>query len=265
LGIGYGSLVIIKQANPANGQDFGFTSSFANSFSLDDDNDNTLPDRMRFDQLVAGVTYTVNENALPHWPLTDLTCTGATASTLQRTATGISVTLAAHETVTCTFTNTGVRPTLTVTKIVINDHGGTAVVGDFPLFVNGKTISSGSATTLDSGSYTVSEQGATTYAATFGGDCDPNGQVTLAIGDVKQCTITNDDIPPTLTVEKVVINNNGGSAVVSDFPLFANQQPLTSGVAQTLAAGSYTISEQNSRGYTASFSGDCAADGNAAP
>ncbi len=66
----------------------------------------------------------------------------------------------------------------------------------------------------------------------------------------------------TLTLIKHVINDDGGTAQPGDFDLFVNSLQVTSGVATTLAPGTYTASEVNLPGYTASpWAGDCAADG----
>ena len=71
--------------------------------------------------------------------------------------------------------------------------------------------------------YTVSETQQTGYATLgWGGDCAANGTVTLAVGDDKTCTITNNDIAPSLTLVKVVTNNNGGTAVTTDWTLTAD-------------------------------------------
>src|SRR3989344_1105420 len=98
-----------------------------------------------------------------------------------------------------------VAPTLTVIKEVVNDDEGTAIPGDFQIHVKtgGSGVSSspqaGSATgtiyTLTAGEYTVSEDAVDGYTATFSGDCDSAGVVTLNFGDDKTCAITNDDDP----------------------------------------------------------------------
>ncbi|HTK04889.1 MAG TPA: hypothetical protein VL500_04855, partial [Candidatus Eisenbacteria bacterium] len=160
--------------------------------------------------------------------------------------------------------------TLTVTKVVVNDDGGTKVVSDFPLFVNGVQKASGVPSTYSAGSYVVSETSDPGYAGTISGDCDSQGNVTLAAGDTKSCTITNDDIAPpppppttgTLTVTKVVVNDDGGTKVVSDFSLLVNGVPVTSGASSTLTAGSYVVSETPDAGYAGTISGDCDANGN---
>ena len=92
-------------------------------------------------------------------------------------------------------------PRLTVIKNVVNDNGGFATVSDFDLFVDALRVLSGVAGVFSPGSYVVTEatttvvSGTTTlqYAQSFGGDCDSSGNVSLAQGDDKTCTITNDD------------------------------------------------------------------------
>jgi hypothetical protein len=148
---------------------------------------------------------------------------------------------------------------------VINDNGGTKQVSDFPLFVNGSPVTSAVATTLSANVlYTATEAADPGYAASaWGGDCAPDGTITLALGDNKTCTITNDDKAPKLSLVKTVINNNGGTKTPSDFSLFVNGSPVTTGVAVTLSANVlYTATEAPDPGYTASvWGGDCAANG----
>lgn len=95
--------------------------------------------------------------------------------------------------------NTDCTPELTVTKIVINDNGGTATTSDFTLFIDGATTTSGIATSTTAGTHVVSETQNGNYTGAFGGDCDSNGNVTLAAGESKNCTITNNDNPPVAT------------------------------------------------------------------
>ena len=69
----------------------------------------------------------------------------------------VTIDLDVGEDITCTFTNDDIAPTLTVTKMVVNDDGGTKVVGDFPLFVDGGPVTSGDTNTFTAGAHTVSE------------------------------------------------------------------------------------------------------------
>ncbi|MEI7511202.1 MAG: ice-binding family protein [Candidatus Peregrinibacteria bacterium] len=94
---------------------------------------------------------------------------------------------------TCTLA----APTLRVIKIVINNNGGTKTVNDFPLFVNGVAVISGAITSFPASvtPYAVTEPTNAQYTQTFSGDCNVSGNVTLSSGNIKTCTITNDDIP----------------------------------------------------------------------
>src|SRR3989338_1797319 len=169
----------------------------------------------------------------------------------------------------CVFPQITATSTLAVTKIVINDNGGTKLVADFPLFINSTQVSSDVAYDVAPGDFIVSETNdATKYTATIGGDCDSSGHVAVSLGENKTCTITNNDNPPvitpsTLTVIKVVINDNSGTSTVTRFPLFVNGNPVTSGQVNTLTPGTYTVTETSQPNYTASFSGGCNASGQA--
>jgi uncharacterized repeat protein (TIGR01451 family) len=106
-------------------------------------------------------------------------------------------------TATCVFTNEYIEPVvmpkLTVTKVVVNDDGGTAVVSDFALFVGSTSVTSSEENSFAIGTYAVTETGSNVYAASFSGDCDGEGNITLEEGDIKTCTITNDDIAAVAT------------------------------------------------------------------
>jgi uncharacterized repeat protein (TIGR01451 family) len=66
----------------------------------------------------------------------------------------------------------------------------------------------------------------------------------------------------TIRVVKEVINNNGGTAAPTDFPLFVNGQAVGHNATNTFNVGSYTITETNKAGYNfAHFSGDCNGSG----
>ena len=196
--------------------------------------------------------------------------------------------------------------TLHVVKNVVNNDGGTAIASSFTLRVKGSTgmgitdvmgspapgvASPGTSYTLSPAVYVVSEDIFPGYTATFSGDCDSNGNVTLLSGGSKTCTITNDDIaevvtpenppPPsnksaTLRVIKHVINDNGGTATAYIFTMHVKSSKFfsttdvagspaagveTPGTSYTLSADTYKVSEDPSGGYTAKFSGDCDENG----
>ena len=74
--------------------------------------------------------------------------------------------------------------------------------------------------------------------------------MTLQFGAAITCTITNEAIPPTLTLIKQVNNDNGGTAGPNDFGISVGGQVVTSGVPSTLMAGvAYTITEAGRAGY----------------
>jgi uncharacterized repeat protein (TIGR01451 family) len=226
--------------------------------------------------LAAG-TYTVAETGGPP---------GYSATLSGDCGAGGSVTLAPGDAKTCTVTNNDVAPTLTVVKRVVNDDGGTATAGNFTMHIRsggvdvaGKSPFAGSAAgttrTLTAGAYTVGESGGPAgYAASISGACTAGGTVTLAVGDAKTCTITNDDVAPTLTVIKHVINDNGGTATAGSFTMHirsgsvdvAGKSPFAGaespGTARTLTAGTYSVSETGGpANYAAAITGDCSATG----
>ncbi|MDP3982006.1 MAG: ice-binding family protein [bacterium] len=184
-----------------------------------------------------------------------------------------SVVLAAGESKTCTITNDDIAPEpepepaiLNVIKTVVNDDGGTAVASNFTITVTGTNVSpssfagseAGVEVTLDAGSYSVAETaGPSGYLASGSGDCSG----TIAAGETKTCTIANNDIAPQIIVNKIVINDNGGTKVIADFPLFLNGDSIISGVATATTVGLHTVSETTDSGYTSVIGGDCAANG----
>lgn len=81
-------------------------------------------------------------------------------------------------------------------KIVVNDNSGIKVISNFPLFVDGSSVTSGVASTTTIGLHTISETSDSGYTAAIGGNCAADGTITLALGDIKTCTVTNNDIAP---------------------------------------------------------------------
>ena len=167
-------------------------------------------------------------------------------------------------------------PQLIVIKHVINDNGGTKVASDFTMNVTGTSPtpasfpgaeSPGTSVTLGAGSYSVEESDSLGYTESKSADC--SGE--LAFGDVKTCTITNDDQAGTLIVKKLVINDNGGTKISSDFSFKVNggtatafnpagdgdTNNLTAENDLTVNAGTYNVTEANTpiAGYTTTYNG----------
>ncbi len=133
---------------------------------------------------------------------------------------------------------------------MVTDNGGDAVITDFPLFVGATGVTSGVQNSFAVGSYTISETGLTGYTGTISGDCASDGSITLNEGDVKACTITNDDQPGTLTVTKVTIPENTeelfsitatGNGVIQGLAT-RNIQDGTP-VSYSVDAGTYSVTE----------------------
>ncbi|MBE7434877.1 MAG: sortase [Anaerolineales bacterium] len=188
------------------------------------------------------------------------------------------ITLASGDSVTCIITNDDIAPTLTLDKILTNDNGGATVESDWILTATGNpatipaTLSGAGAAgntdvvsdaTFDAGTYDLSETGPSGYSASAwvcaGGTQVDGDTITLALGETATCTITNDDIAPTLTLLKDITNNDGGSSVDGDWTLSTvNPSPnLISGVESdpsitnvTVNAGSYSLFETGPAGYT---------------
>lgn len=198
-------------------------------------------------------TYTVTETAAAGYTTTYSGCT--------------NVALAASGTATCTITNNDVAPgngTLIVNKVVVNNQGGTGTSSNFSFQINGGTSTAfeadgSNAVTLPAGTYTVTEVAAVGYTPSYQG-CT---RVALTANGTTTCTITNDDLlvgTGTLTVNKVVINDNGGTGTTSNFSFQVNggtsiafEVDGTNTIA--LAAGTYDITEVAASGYTTSYAG----------
>lgn len=191
--------------------------------------------------------YSIAENVPAGWELAGSSCTG--------TNTPASITPDPGETVTCTFTN-GLLPTLTLQKTVIVDDGGTATEDDFTPMIDDAAKAWDEIYALSPGIYTASETTLPEYEPSdWGTDCAVDGSVTLAYGDNKVCTITNDDIAPTLKLVKQVTIDNGGDAVSGDWTLFAtgdggfddNGDSIT--FHSVKAGEGYVLSESSIDGY----------------
>lgn len=186
--------------------------------------------------------------------------------------TGSSITLAAADSAVCTINNDDIPPQLTVIKHVANDNGGTAAAGDFNMNVTGTNVSDssfpgvespGTTVTLDAGSYSVDEDVFSGYSKTLSTDCSG----TIAVGQTKTCTITNNDQNANLVVIKKVINDNGGTKNSSDFTMHISGTAVgvgvsfagadSPGVTKSVNAGTFTLTEDSVAGYAESTSGDC--------
>lgn len=163
--------------------------------------------------------------------------------------------------------------TVTITKTMVNNNGGTADSADFHYFVNDVEVALGVPVDLVAGPFLVTETGPDGYSASFSADC--SGTVGGAVGDddfsgdllarggdcddddecpecpppeVYACEITNDDIPPSLELVKVVVNDHGGVLTAGAWTLSADGPTDISGPGGATSgplfeAGIYALSE----------------------
>lgn len=197
-------------------------------------------------------TYTVTEHGPQGYTLTDASGICSIVDTQVR----LQVTT---DNGTCTLTNTKnpERPQLTVVKHVV---GSTQPASDFTMHVDGQSFpgsEQGTTRSIDPGAYTVTETGGQGFALAYSGDCNGQGQVTLAHDEQKTCTLTNTRTTGTLIVQKDVLGPNGEP--IDDVHPFTVTR--NGGDEKTIAeraeaqylnlpTGTYSIIEQPTSGYT---------------
>jgi len=156
-----------------------------------------------------------------------------------------------------------------VIKNVINNNGGLATADDFSTTISGVTTAVPTAAgaafpgvdnvLTSTGAYSVDEGAHVGYAKTLSAGCSG----TIVAGQIKTCTITNDDQLASLTLNKIVINNNNGHLSESNWTLTATGPTSISGPGATgstdvvsngsFLAGTYVLTESgDSTGYSAS-------------
>src|SRR5438132_178806 len=152
-----------------------------------------------------------------------------------------------------TITNDDQAASLTIVKRIVNDNGGTKVVGDFGVTTSagalvfgarseerrvGKEYRTTRATGLGAGSKTRVESAVAGYRAGPGscvGTAGRGGRHTRALcvwsadGGSAEFTITNDDQAASLTIVKRIVNDNGGTKVVGDFGVTTSAGALVFG------------------------------------
>jgi hypothetical protein len=263
-----GSITIIKDAVPDNAQDFAFTTTGGLSptgFSLDDDTNATLPKTQSYSGITSFVNYTVAETAVAGWAVSfaNPPCVLTSGNGGGSSASGSTVTINMKEgeNYSCTFTNTRADGTITLIKSVSNTHGGNAGVDDFGLTIGGTAVKSGGSISATPGTaYAINEAGLAGYdfVSITGTGCPSalGGTVTVAAGGSATCTITNQDVAPTLALDKTVSNDHGGNAVADNFVLTAAATGSTitdagGDVPATAAVSNleYTLSESSLTGY----------------
>jgi hypothetical protein len=192
---------------------------------------------------------------------------------------GYGSTKAASGTYTYGYNYTYGTATLTVCKHVVNNNGGHAVAGDFTITITGITATGGNSfggveppgcvtreTTV--GSFDIHEAGKDAYttngyASSFASGCSG----LIADGEIRTCTITNDDKPAHVVVIKHVIKDDGGTASAAAFSMSTHGTHATPadgfpgaespGTKVTMDAGTFTVTESGPSGYATSLAGTC--------
>ncbi|MCO5953558.1 VWA domain-containing protein [Microbacterium yannicii] len=170
---------------------------------------------------------------------------------------------------------------LTLTKVVVNTHGGTAVPGDWnltatpganPFGLTAQTVQGSSAGVeifvRPGQPYVLTESAGPAGYTLAGIQCITSiapgmprelTSITLEVGEIGVCTYTNIDQPAHLTLVKTVTNTNGGTALPTAWTLAADGPTPISGTSGSapvtnaeIDAGTYTLSESaGPAGYTA--------------
>jgi hypothetical protein len=243
------SVTIVKETNPDNAQvkTFNYTTTGAglSAFSLTPP-DGTTPDSRNFqlnDESARTVTESDPNAAIPKFTLTGLTCIqtdgglGVGSFTTDLGTRTVSFTPKEGQSITCTFVNTQVLGKIIIDKVTV--PGGDTTSFNFTTTYGGPFSLTDGATPNDSGNivpgtYQVTEAANSDYTTTatctssLGDAADDPSAIHLDAGETVTCTFTNTK-KPKLTVTKIVVNDNGGTKQVSDFPLFVDGNSVTSG------------------------------------
>jgi len=248
-------IVIVKDAVPDDPQDFSFSTTgglVPATFTLDDDDDLTLPNTQTFTGLAPG-TYTVTEaDPSPGFLLTAIDCTaGGSGDVPSRTAT---ITLTPGATVTCTFVNEKQLGTIVINKTALggdDTFSYTSTIPDNAAFTITTSGGSGSQTftNITPGAYTVTED-----TPPAGWDftelvcVDPDGGTTvvgmtanidLDAGETVTCTYTNAK-RGTIVINKTAV---GGDDTFDYTTSGTGGLPATFSITTVGGSGSQTFSD----------------------
>jgi uncharacterized repeat protein (TIGR01451 family) len=181
-------------------------------------------------------TYTISEVQKDGYTVKSMMCDNGGVKFFEEKTEGTKLTINSGDKILCRFTNTRDTGTLIVRKEVINDNGGKLKAGEFSFKIGtskgvgfdqdptNPLLGENRFEKYPTGIYSIIEPEANTrgYTTTYD-NCD---KIVVEKGKEAVCTITNDDVAPTLTVIKKVVNDNGGTATANDFEIKLNGDEL---------------------------------------
>ena len=241
-----GQILVDKVTDPAgSSQVFTFDPSWSDTnFTLTD-----AADPQSSGPLAPG-NYSVAELATAGWDLTNTVCSDGSPIT--------EITLAAGETVTCTFTNTRLTGDLTVSKTVVGDVAGAAM--EFTVDVDcepGDTYDHAGVVLNEDNGWTVTYTGIPTgVTCSVSEPTVPEGwtltgispaEVTIVEGETPvEITVTNTRLTGDLTVSKTVVGDVAGAAM--EFTVDVDCEP-----GDTYDHAGVVLNEDN--GWTVTYTG----------
>lgn len=274
----YGSLTIVKNANPHSSQSFGFTTSGLglSSFTLSDDGIAGSSNSKIFNNLLPG-TYSVSEGDVAGWDKTNAVCTSSIPGTSQIPS---NLNLSSGETIVCTFTNTKLgsisgHKFVDASGVLEESNTDTAPVEGWEIWIDfdGDGIKEDGETRItgEDGSYEFNNLLPRTYVVK---ETMKDGWVVL-VGESIEVNLTagekrlgvdfiNTRKTGTLIVKKVVDNSDKlGTKIASDFTFKVGDsapvsfEPTADGLigqnTLTVNAGTYTVTEPAIAGYNTKY------------
>ena len=268
-----GQIVVVKDAQPDDPQDFAFTAGGGltpSSFSLDDDADGTLSNTQTFSDVPAGSGYSLSETVPSGWSQASAICSDGSLVS--------NISVSAGESITCTFINNHSGRIVAVKDAQPNDAqdfaftaGGGLSPTSFSLDDDAEPTLANSRTFNDltpSAGYSLSEtvpSGWDQSSATCD-DGSPVSNISIAAGEVVTCTFTNAKRGQIVIVEDSVPNDAqdftftaGGGLSPTSFSLDDDSDGTLSNTrtfANLPPGGGYSVSETVPSGWD-QFSATC--------
>ncbi len=150
--------------------------------------------------------------------------------------------------------------TIIFKQYVINNDGGNLTEADFSPTLNGQVVAEKQVLALNPGTYTRGTQGSTGYTRAFSRDCAQEN-ISFVEGNAKECIITYNDIPASITLTTQVVDANGITLTEEQTPVYIDGVLKQKNAAQSIASGERSIGGACVCGFTVEFSGDCNSSG----